>query len=280
MTDQSTVTAATSAPALSQEQLLAIIAAGPGGAAPSAASPIGVPGNYVALPQAEPAGPGAIPRGQPGWMLTWDNGQPSPQPPRYFEGDQFTPSGLPTERIAELQAMMAAAGVISAREIREGVWDDASTQAYTQVLAYANQWGVADTQVLATLSAQLDENPPEPVEPTLVSDPSRIRADVREAFMARVGREPQPDELNAAFAAVRDDQLAALDAQQEQLSDFDRGLTDTVEQVDVAARSAETIDSFFQSRYAKEQAGVEALAERQELAPQAAGLFNTAGEAI
>lgn len=60
--------------------------------------------------------------------------------PRYFEGDEYEPSTLPSEKIARLQRRLVSAGVLQS-SFHLGVWDEASTGAYRKLLKHANSRG-------------------------------------------------------------------------------------------------------------------------------------------
>jgi hypothetical protein len=60
--------------------------------------------------------------------------------PRYFDGDEWRPASLGPAAIGDLQAMMAAAGLLD--DFRYGVWDAASVDAYKQLLTEANASGL------------------------------------------------------------------------------------------------------------------------------------------
>jgi hypothetical protein len=66
---------------------------------------------------------------------------------QYVSGDEWLPLNDPTKLIS-LQAQLVQAGLISAKEIRLGVWDTKSASAYRTVLAFANANGVSSTQAL------------------------------------------------------------------------------------------------------------------------------------
>jgi len=74
-------------------------------------------------------------------------GGPIAVPQRYAEGTEFGPRMLSPERIAQLQQALIGAGLITKKQtFRVGVWDETSSKAYRNVLAYANQGGIdADT---------------------------------------------------------------------------------------------------------------------------------------
>lgn len=67
----------------------------------------------------------------------------SPVKPRYFSGAENTEvAGLTVEDRAQLQVMLRDLGLIAPKaKIRLGVWDSTSSEAFRQVLAWANSTG-------------------------------------------------------------------------------------------------------------------------------------------
>lgn len=73
----------------------------------------------------------------------------------YMPGDEFAPAG-DLNAIPIIQADMIAAGLLKPSDVRRGVWDAASADAYKDVLAFANQQGVSASEALTILVS----NPP------------------------------------------------------------------------------------------------------------------------
>jgi hypothetical protein len=116
----------------------------------AAHTPIGVAPNYtVTVPNPSQA-PGFTGPASPGQMLTVK--------PRYFSGAQNTEvAGLSPEDRAQLQVQMKQLGLIGKEQaITLGVWDSTSSNAFQQILAWANTTGsdwrgaLADMQASAT----------------------------------------------------------------------------------------------------------------------------------
>lgn len=66
---------------------------------------------------------------------------------RYFDGDEWRPASLGPAGVGSLQEMMAAAGILT-DDFRYGVWDEASRNAYKNVLAEANGMGLTADQII------------------------------------------------------------------------------------------------------------------------------------
>lgn len=155
----------------STSDLQRLIEQGPVAAPTSTRSPLGVPKGFVA-PVANPDqfGPGV----------------PLNIPARYFEGDEWTPSSLAPEKIAQLQAALARAGLIGPKDkYRLGVWDDTTRSAYRNALETANASGVDDQTAIAMYANSH----------TIAPDPSAGRAPL-------VTRMPNPDDLRATFTSA------------------------------------------------------------------------------
>lgn len=75
--------------------------------------------------------------------------------PGYTEADKFGPAADPTN-IPTIQAEMIQAGLLNAKDVRPGVWDSASANAYGDVLSFANQNGLNAADALTLMTA----NPP------------------------------------------------------------------------------------------------------------------------
>lgn len=74
------------------------------------------------------------------------------KPPLYAEGAQYDPNGLSPEIRAQMQVQMDAAGLYKkGDQIRVGVWDETSVEAYTRLLKFANQGGRTVSEALKEL---------------------------------------------------------------------------------------------------------------------------------
>lgn len=72
------------------------------------------------------------------------------RPPAYHDGDEFKPATLDPASVGQLQAAMAAAGILS--DFRYGVWDEPSRNAYKQLLGEANAAGLSAEQMIQQYS--------------------------------------------------------------------------------------------------------------------------------
>lgn len=119
----------------------------PGAEEEEAPRPIGVPEGYIANRGAQPVGYGdTLP----------SNPEPIPTAPRYREGNEYDRAGDGPERIARLQAEMEKAGLLNPPGYRKGVWDDATRDAYTELLSAGNRSGKTWQDVLV----EFQSNPP------------------------------------------------------------------------------------------------------------------------
>jgi hypothetical protein len=132
----------------------------PAGAAGNQNRYIGVPDDYQHVSARDiPSSPlgrqRALERanwGAPSGTAAYETGVATP--PRYQSGDEFTPAGWTAERIAQLQADLAASGLLSAKtQFRVGVWDDTSIGAYRKLLGFANVNGVDQQRAMQMLAA-------------------------------------------------------------------------------------------------------------------------------
>ena len=93
--------------------------------------------------------------GSPNYDSRWgrrsDDWQPIPgQMYAYETGAEFGPMNNP-ELIPQLQAQMAAAGLINPDNTRFGIWDDTSVTGYRNVLELANRYGMSASSALQFL---------------------------------------------------------------------------------------------------------------------------------
>ena len=172
----------------------AILNAGPMGGGGDFASPVGVPVGYVAPTGFQPLPPGVA-------------GPPTPtvnQAPRYFDGDEFKPAGLPPERIAEMQRQMEAAGVIpKGAKYRVGIWDEVSRAAYRDLMGLANAMGNTLEAALNRYSTtkQLSIEDRKKNLPIKLTNDDDLRGVFDATWRARLGRKPTEDELARLLAS-------------------------------------------------------------------------------
>lgn len=142
--------------------------------------------------------------------------------PRYFSGDQYEPSGLSARAIMMLQRDMALTGLLSSgTEITPGFWDQASADAYGQLLSYANRLGISAPEAMNRLKVQSQEAgggkftvdefgnivPVETAQrPPLVirqTDPRTVEIALRDAAMNLLGEGLEPAEVQDMVAAYQ-----------------------------------------------------------------------------
>jgi hypothetical protein len=112
-----------------------IVAAGPEGGDEFVARYLGVPEGY-AVPRAGPT---------PG-------GEQLMIPPRYVEGDEYTPGWSGTEDVARMQQKLDRTGLYrKGDKYRLGVWDEIDATAYSRLLAFANQQGYDEEDAFRTM---------------------------------------------------------------------------------------------------------------------------------
>lgn len=193
-------------------------------------TPIGVPDGYLAPPKkyntqgmSPRAIEGSVEDGRGGG---W-NQRTAGWAPLYFDGDQYMPGTLDPGKIAELQADLAAIGLLKPG-YRKNVWDAESADAYAQLLAYANQNGLTREQALAKYQAGeggLDgEGDPygerDPYGPLIVKEPNRMDVEqtMREAYLNLTGQGGNPQAIQAATEAY----IQAVRAPQEQAYEMEK----------------------------------------------------------
>lgn len=127
---------------------------------------LGIPKGYT--PPSRPGGPGEGPGGMadpgntfgsatnPGnYSIMGSTPGPSLNGSGYTEADKWGPAA-DLGSIQTIQADLIAAGLLKLSDVRPGVWDAASADAYGQVLSYANQQGLTASDALTILTS----NPP------------------------------------------------------------------------------------------------------------------------
>lgn len=221
----------------------ALIASGPGPAAAplQEISYLGVPSGYQAkTTTTRRLGYGDDPGGETQTMTRM-------QAPRYTETDILGPGSLSPERIAQLQAQLARAGLYGSKKAiyRLGIWDDATQNAYAKVLSYANQSGLDVNGAVDSLIAHpmpTDPADKEPVEPGKISkltDAPTLEAQVQAAAEKRLGRRLRSSELTKFVSLYqgleRKDNTTYAKAQDAAVEGKDTEITSTVPSADVAA---------------------------------------------
>lgn len=242
------------------EDLLALIAAGPGGAVETAGpgKPIGIPETFVPYvkpyvpsgrvspDQAERRAMGAVPRDP------------------YYDGSEYAPRSLSPETRARLQQAMAQAGLIGDNDTyRLGVWDETSSKAYKKVLAYANQGGLdADTALQELLAQQYDINglptglEQDPGRVTATTSALTLEAQVQQAAQSRLGRRLKASEVSkfvSVFQGMEGSFNTSASAMQDEAASSGQDASiESIPSADVAA------DQFIDSNHAQEAAGQDA----------------------
>lgn len=118
-----------------------------GGATTSTA--IGIPAGFEPPVRQVPGAP--TPSGQhliPGPVTPYGT---TPHGSTYNEGDQWKPQNLPPADVWALQQQLIEAGVLTRSNVRPGVWDATSANAYKTVLGFANATGMTSSDALRTL---------------------------------------------------------------------------------------------------------------------------------
>jgi hypothetical protein len=171
--------------------------------------PLGVPEGYT------------VPRTTVGTADVFGVGVPTVRnvevQPRYFQGAEYVPASLGPERIAQVQRVLAEAGLIGKKTtFRLGVWDAASSSAYKKLLEFANANGVDEGEALAMyldapeangaggsgLPAQKRENPDDLHAVVDTVARARLGRKVPDQFVQRVISAYQQAEAAEAAAAA------------------------------------------------------------------------------
>ncbi len=111
--------------------------------------PYGVPDNYIAPALLAPTGTGSQFTQQYGPHNVYGTDSHTDL---YMPGDEFAP-GSDLQAIPQIQAEMIAAGLIKPSDVRVGVWDSASADAYKEVLTFANANGLNAQDALTILTS-------------------------------------------------------------------------------------------------------------------------------
>ena len=123
----------------------------PGAGGTSSTSVLGVPSGYNPPTQLQTSildfGPGqTAPSGAVGQTQTLYGTTPNAQ--AYVPGDQYTLPFKDQTAIPQLQQQLVQAGLLNPKDVRIGQWDATSADAYSKVLAFANQYGLNANQAL------------------------------------------------------------------------------------------------------------------------------------
>jgi len=125
---------------------------------------------------------------------------------QYVQGDEWGP-GADLSSIPTIQAEMVAAGLLDKSDVRVGVWDAASADAYKSVLGFAQSQAITPTLALSILVS----NPPlggtsgsgrgggggGAQTPTYFTNPADVASQYRSTSAGLTGQEQDP----AAFQA-------------------------------------------------------------------------------
>lgn len=227
-------------------------------------------------------------RPRPGGPVTADTAErvgPTMRPtPIYWTDDEWGPANWSPERIARLQADLAAVGLIGPKEnITLGVWDPKSATAYKDLLAYSNSVGLPAEQAIQLygMGQRVDEfKPDEFIRP----DPARLAQDVKSAIRERLRRDPTASELRElmgaaggffeeAFRAQSEVSRRAFEAEQSPLlgEGEPAPVAESVD-VDPGARFAELIESRFAPEIDRIDRVDEAASNRENLLDNILGL--------
>lgn len=122
-------------------------------------------------------------------------------PDPYTETDKWGPAA-DVGSIATIQAEMVAAGLLNKTDVRPGVWDAASADAYGKVLGFANQQGLNATDALTILTS----NPPlgrdkrGAVGPTIsFTNPEDVQSGYQNVSQALTGQEQDPSQFQQHY---------------------------------------------------------------------------------
>lgn len=122
--------------------------------------------------------------------------------PRYAEGDELRPANWTPDQIADLQRKMAEAGLLKSK-FRLGYWDGASQQAYSALLAYANQGGRSATDTLNVLRTRPEQGDDTDRPPLVVktTSPDDLRGVFRDVSRKLLGRQLGDGEIESYIQA-------------------------------------------------------------------------------
>lgn len=200
-------------------------------------------------------------------MVMGENG-PEPfqargQNVRFYDGDEWQPAGMSAPEIAELQRMMAAAGIIPrGATYRNGVWDDTSRLAYKSLLGYANGSGLSIAQSLQEWQRTAADEKVK-VDPYLKPSPAEISQTVKRAVRSKLGREVTNTELLALvqeFSTLDEQAYGVNSAAQAAVA---AGGTASVDTMDAEASFEEMLDTRYRPEIERRE-GILDLSKQRE----------------
>lgn len=152
--------------------------------------------------------------------------QPTYTLPRYYDGAQWLPASLPPDQLAQLQRQMVAAGLLKSGQAQLGVWDAASMNAYTQLLAYANASGLDAGTALSQWGQAhaLDPNAGKAPLQVKVTNPEDLRKVFRQSVIDTLGQGWDTAKIDQMVSAYQATETAA---QQQAYNQADSGGTVT-----------------------------------------------------
>lgn len=242
----------------------------PGSATELRRGAIGVPDDYVAIREAQPriAMPRPVAGGWIGQGATTGNIDRQIRP-RYYDGAQYQWRASSSEDVVAMQRRLVKAGLLKVGEYRPGFWDEASSNAMAEAMAYANRGG-------STIEDTLNQLGTSPVggeaggfrrEEFIAPDYATVAQDVKSFFRQRLGRDPREGEMAELTAAMQAMYRQQHEAEQDILArraEAELDATPTVPggtQVDPAARFAEE----FERRYKPEMDRLNYLEESDSI---------------
>lgn len=188
----------------------------------SVPGPLGVPGDYYTL---NPDGSytkhswaaGPFPDNRPPGSPVASSGYGTNRyvNPTFFEGDEIAPASWGPARIADLQRALAAAGLIKLSDVQLGYWDQATQDAYKEVLIHANRAGI--TNVMAAfgdlMATRQQYGAPSQNLPVTVTNPDDLKKAFRQAMVDQVGHVRDAGQIDRMVQAY---QQTERDYQQQQ----------------------------------------------------------------
>ena len=179
-----------------------------------------------------------------------------PTQPIYFEGDERIPASYALEDVRAIQRGMARAGLLTGR-YRDGIWDKASRNAFSELLGYANQQGVEWADALTIYASSEQRGGPAEAgytrEQFLPRDPAEYREAVRELFRTSLRRDPTDAELGQFEQMLRSSEQEAFDVEQDmaanQYEAQAQGLEEAPPTDAVAVNPMSRVTEFFERKY-------------------------------
>lgn len=164
---------------------------------------LGVPKGYQ--PPSASGGTGVIPPGSefPTPFDAGPVGQVNPitgghvQSPQYTEADKYGPAA-DLNSIPQIQAELVAAGLLSVKDVRKGIWDSKSADAYGEVLAFANQQGLnaSDALTLLTANPSIGGVKGAKAAPTIsFTNPQDVQTGFQNVSQSLTGQEQNPSQF-------------------------------------------------------------------------------------